>query len=110
MKQCKRYGIDLSWRCNWNCKTCFYHFDDRLHQQIDKSEEDIKKEIDSAVNRGCNHIVVVGQGEPTLAPTIKKTIWYCKQINITSSIITNGTADIQFYQELYVRKIHLGIP
>ena len=100
MRQCKRVGIDLSWRCSADCKTCFYHFDERLHKKIDRPLSDIKKQIDAAKARGCDHVVLVGWGEPTIAPTCIETIKYCTETGMKSSIITNGLQSVETYEQI----------
>jgi MoaA/NifB/PqqE/SkfB family radical SAM enzyme len=99
MKPCPRVGVELSWRCNWDCETCFYHFDERLHKAIDNNWNDIQKVIDEGHKNGCTHTVAVGYGEPMMSPTWRQMIEYCKSIGMTSSIITNGSMDVELYQE-----------
>ena len=101
MKPCPRVGVELSWRCNWDCKTCFYHFDDRLHKKIDNPWAQTKAEIDGAKARGCDHVVAVGWGEPAIAPTVEQMITYAKEVGMTSSIITNGAGGLARYQRFY---------
>ncbi len=101
MRQCSRYGIDLTKRCNWRCSTCFYRHCDDFNSSYDKPFETVRFEIHNAKERGCDHIVAVGWGEPMLYPQIKEFVEYCKEVNLHSSIITNGSASIKRYEELY---------
>jgi MoaA/NifB/PqqE/SkfB family radical SAM enzyme len=110
MKPCSRLGIDLSWRCNVKCKTCFYKYNENFNQKIDKPFENVKAEIDHAVNCGCDHVVAVGQGETTLYPHILDMVAYCKEKGITSSIISNGTTGTKKVDQLFYRGLdHLHL-
>lgn len=101
MRPCSRVGVELSWRCNWACTTCFYHFDQRLHKKIDKPWVELKEELDAAKLRNCDHAVAVGWGEPAIAPTVRQFLDYSHQIGLRTSLITNGTALLKSYQEFY---------
>jgi MoaA/NifB/PqqE/SkfB family radical SAM enzyme len=101
MKPCKRVGVNLSWRCQWKCQTCFYRRNDNFNKAIDRPIEQINYELSAARQRGCDHAVAVGEGEPTLYPFIKGYVESCKQFGLTSSIITNGATDLQNFIDLY---------
>ena len=112
MRACSRVGIDLSWRCNWNCRTCFYHFDERLHKAVDKPLVQIQQEVDAGVRRGCDHALAIGWGEPAIAPSALDFITYCKTKGITSSMITNGAAPLERYQAFFeagINHVHVSV-
>jgi MoaA/NifB/PqqE/SkfB family radical SAM enzyme len=111
MKKCTRIGIDLSKRCNWACKHCFYRWSPDFNIKYDKPVPEMKAEILQAKIRGCDHVVAVGWGEPTLYPYLEEMIMYSDSLNMTTSIITNGMAKIELYEKLYnigLNHIHLS--
>jgi MoaA/NifB/PqqE/SkfB family radical SAM enzyme len=101
MKGCNRVGVELSWRCNWNCTTCFYHHDDRLHTNQDAKLEDVKRIIDKGRAGGCTHTVVVGWGEPSLSPIIYDVIGHCNHVGMTCSVITNGATGVERFAKMF---------
>ena len=101
LQQCKRVGVDLSWRCNWNCATCFYHHDKRLHTADDRDLKDIERDIAQAKQRGCNHVVFVGYGEPAIAPNVHQAIINSVSSGMQCSMITNGSAPVENYAQFH---------
>ncbi len=101
MRGCARVGLELSWRCNVDCATCFYHHDERLHKPIDTPWEKLKDQIDRAKKRGCDHAVAVGWGEPAIAPSVRTFLQYSRTLNMTTSIITNGVCGIKRYETFF---------
>ena len=110
MKPCRRVGIEVTKRCNWRCQTCFYRYAQDFNKPIDKSLEVATTEMVAGLARGCDHAVVVGWGEPTLWPFMREFVECCKVSAITSSIITNGSADPAYYESLYAAGLnHLHV-
>lgn len=110
MRRCTRVGIDVTKRCQWTCKTCFYRWRADFNQPYDRSLEDVMNELRAAKTRGCDHAVVVGWGEPTLWPNLIDFVIAVKDLGMTSSIITNGMASIDRYVKLRVAGLnHLHI-
>jgi MoaA/NifB/PqqE/SkfB family radical SAM enzyme len=110
MKRCLRVGIDVTKRCNWRCKTCFYRHKDWFNTPEDKSLFDAMREVTEAKRRGCDHAVLVGWGETALWPHTIDFIKECKTIDIKTSIITNGTIGIKTYYDMYLAGLnHLHV-
>jgi MoaA/NifB/PqqE/SkfB family radical SAM enzyme len=93
--------MDVTMRCNWKCKTCFYRHKEWFNTPVDKSLAEAISETAEAQARGCNHVVLVGQGETSIWPHLEEFLKHCKDSGITSSIITNGTAPIGRYEIMY---------
>jgi MoaA/NifB/PqqE/SkfB family radical SAM enzyme len=100
MIPCTRVGIDVTRKCNLHCLHCFYRWESNFGAHEDRSLSDVITEAVAAKARGCNHAVIVGQGEPCLWPPLVDAVKEFGQMGMTSSIITNGTAPIKKYDEL----------
>lgn len=101
MKPCSRVGVNLTKKCNWSCKHCFYRYAPDFNTPYDKPLVEVTKELDKAKARGCNHAVAVGWGEPGLYKELVPWIQYATSIGMTSSIITNGTLPVSLYDGMY---------
>jgi len=102
MRQNKVVGLDnVTWKCNWNCKHCYFREFPQLHTNIDTSLEKLKQRIDIGKARGCTVVVLYGKGEPTMHNQISDIIDYISKMGMDSTIITNGTASIKKYEKLY---------
>lgn len=102
MKPCKTVGLEIvTWKCNWNCKHCWFRRFDDLHTNKDTSFDQLKREIDAGKSRGCDSVVLCGKGEPTLHGQIDEIIGYISKIGMKSLIITNGSVGIERYRKLY---------
>lgn len=111
LKPCTRLGIETTWRCNWSCQHCFYLRNQNFKKKIDVPLEALKLQIDNGINRGMNHVVSVGYGEPFLSPCFQDMLKYCKEKNIPTSVITNGTMNISDYEQAFgngLNHIHLS--
>ena len=110
MKRCMRVGVNVTKRCNFRCKTCFYLHEEGFFTPTDEPTALIEDQIISAQNRGLDHAVIVGYGEPTLWPDLMRFVKFCKENGMKSSIITNGTAPVKYYESLYANGLdHLHI-
>lgn len=110
MNPCSCVGINTTWACNWSCKHCFYRRNEKLHTGEHHSFEEIMTQAAEGKRRGCNRIVLIGEGEPTLHPDIKRIISEATAMGMHSNVITNGSASISLYQELFDRGLnHLQI-
>lgn len=110
LRQCTRVGVNLTWKCNWKCQNCFYRYNSNLHTNAEEPFESIKRQIDNAKARGCDHAVAVGFGEPSLYSEINKFVEYCNSVALTSSIITNGATGVKRFESLYASGInHLHV-
>lgn len=101
MKPCFIAGINVTWQCNSHCIHCFYRYFSELHTNVNRPLDDIKREIDDAKQRGCSGVVFIGYGEPLLYTHIEDAVRYCKDVNMSSNTITNGTLSIDRYKRLY---------
>lgn len=102
MRPCKVVGLEtVTWKCNWNCKHCFFRRFPEPHQKGDTSLDELKREIDEGKKRGCNAVSLCGKGEPMLHREVDKIIEYCTSVGMRSSVITNGDVNIEKYQRLF---------
>lgn len=97
MRRCTRVGIDVTKRCNWKCRTCFYRWKSDFNQQFDRHINDVWRETVAAKERGCDHAVLVGWGEPGLWPPLLDYLARVESIGMSSSIITNGSLPVSKY-------------
>jgi MoaA/NifB/PqqE/SkfB family radical SAM enzyme len=99
MKRCTVAGIDAISRCNLHCHHCYYRF-----RQWAGGEISLVEAMALAVagkERGCDSVVVEGQGEPALWTQLIPFIKECKLIDMEVQIITNGTAAVSRYESFY---------
>ncbi len=110
MKPCTRQGIDITKRCQWKCKTCFYRYGPDFNTKYDKPVDKILSEALEGKRKGCDSVVITGFGEPMLHPEIKEI---CKTISqeMTLSIITNGGLPLKYYQDCleYIDHLHISV-
>jgi MoaA/NifB/PqqE/SkfB family radical SAM enzyme len=110
MKICTRVGIDVTWRCNWKCDHCFYLRNDKFHTTADKPLDTIFKEIEKAGMAGLDHVVLIGQGEPSLHPDIHAILDFAYVLGMATSIITNGSTGLEHFKSFYDHNLdHLHI-
>lgn len=57
-------------------------------------------EVSAAQARGCDHAILVGWGEPALWPHILDWIAETAKLGMSTSIITNGTANLNTYKNM----------
>lgn len=100
MNRCRRVGVDVTRRCNARCQSCFYRFREDFGEHWDKPLSSAVEEALRARERGCDHVVMVGMGEPGLYPAVNDYIREIGNIGMTSSIITNGTLPIARYEAM----------
>lgn len=98
MKPCTRVGIDVTWRCQQQCLHCFYRRNPNLHTAVDIPLAQITAKINQAQRGGCNHVVMVGHGEPSLCPNVDAVLQYCREHGMASSMITNGATALRKFQ------------
>lgn len=112
MRRCLRVGIDVTRRCNFTCKTCFYRWKSDFNTPYDKPLNEAMNEVLHAKARGCDHAVLVGWGEPGLWPHLFDFIGECSKNEITTSIITNGSLKIEHYakmREAGLNHLHVSV-
>lgn len=102
MNPCKVLALqDVTWKCNWKCKHCYFRRFDKSWDSGDTPLEVLKKEIDSGRARGCDEVALCGKGEPTLHSQVNQIIEYTTKVGMKSLIITNGSVGIERYRKLY---------
>ncbi len=101
LKPCSRVGLDVTKRCNWKCKTCFYRHKKDFNTPYDASLDSLLSQARLGKEKGCDHVVLVGWGEPMLYPQIGELIQKIFEMEMTSSIITNGSLPVTEYEKLY---------
>jgi len=99
MKKCLRVGINCTKRCNWQCVTCFYRYAPDFNTKYDKPLAEAMAEVRAAKARGCDHALLVGWGEPALWPCLNEWIAGCGALGMTTSMITNGSAQLDVYKK-----------
>ncbi len=98
MQPCTKVGIDVTWRCNAKCVHCYYKRNPRLHGAEDTTLADACAKVDTAKQGGLDHVYLVGQGEPSLAPITPDVLDYANQQGMATSIITNATTGLDRIQ------------
>lgn len=96
-----RYGMNVTKRCNWKCKHCFYIYNEDFNTKWDLTLDEAKAIADREKSKGVNDIVIIGYGEPALWKPLNDFVKYCRSVNIGISIITNGSLKLDIYKELY---------
>ena len=101
MQPCRRLGLDVTWRCNWNCKHCFYRHGSQLHTNYDVPLVELVKKIDQAQDGGLDHVVLVGWGEPSLYRRLDDLANDIVSRGMTWSMITNGATKLETFKHCY---------
>jgi len=84
-------SIDLTYRCNNNCRHCWLRIPtDSQEREKELSFEEIKKIVDEAKAMGCRKWSISG-GEPMLRPDFLEIFDYITSHSASYSINTNGT-------------------
>ncbi|MDH5414947.1 MAG: radical SAM protein, partial [Flavobacteriaceae bacterium] len=84
-------SIDLTYRCNNNCRHCWLRISSKSpEEQNELTIDEIKKLVDDARSMGCCRWSISG-GEPMLRPDFAKIFDYITRKSISYSINTNGT-------------------
>jgi len=110
MKPCSRVGVEVTWRCQWRCATCFYLRNPNFHHQIDVPLADVRAKIKRAHDNGLDHVVMVGYGEPSLCPNTPAILEFSQALGMATSMITNGCAGLDRYKGYFQQGIdHLHL-
>lgn len=106
--------IELTRRCNWNCKFCYnvWKHSDKPSQYFDLPFDSYKKIIDEAAENGCTMIRLSG-GEPTLHPDFYKIIDYTSKKKLKIALFTNASMitnnSIKFYKDNSINDILISL-
>jgi len=101
MKPCPRIGVDITWKCNWQCRHCFYLRNPNFHSGKEVPFAKIYGEIKTAADNGMDHVVMIGYGEPTQSDNFFPVIEAANEFGMASSVITNGTAPLTIYDRAF---------
>jgi radical SAM protein with 4Fe4S-binding SPASM domain len=83
--------IDLTYRCNNNCRHCWSRIPARAREKKKElSFEEIRRIVDEARKMGCRKWVITG-GEPMIRGDFAKIFDYITRNSATYSLNTNGT-------------------
>lgn len=83
--------IDLTYRCNNNCRHCWVRLPDKSPQKREElSFDEIVKIVDDARESGCREWNISG-GEPMLRPDFTEIFKYITSKVVAYSLNTNGT-------------------
>lgn len=97
-------SIDLTYRCNDNCRHCWLKVtDDSAQEKQELSLEEIKKIVNQARQMGCRKWSISG-GEPMLRPDFAEIFDYITQNSSSYSLNTNGTLITPKIAQLMKRK------
>jgi hypothetical protein len=80
---------------------CFYRWNPEFNKPYDVPLTDLQRQITSAKQRGCDHVVAVGWGEPTLYSHLPELVAWLKAVGMTSSAIVNGMVSPERAEELF---------
>jgi MoaA/NifB/PqqE/SkfB family radical SAM enzyme len=97
-------GIDLTYRCNNNCRHCWLRIAPGSAEQSDElSTEEIKSIVDQARRMGCKSWHISG-GEPMLRPDFAEIFDHITSRSASYSLNTNGTLITPEIAQLLKRK------
>jgi len=99
-----RGNLDITYRCNNNCRHCWLKVFPRSPEiQSELNTDEIKIIIDDAIRLGCREWTISG-GEPMLRPDFSEIFDYITSKSSSYSINTNGTLITPEIAELMKRK------
>ena len=101
----KQAIIDVTGKCNINCRHCYAASKYGKHNRIDMSLDTVLKTIDLLKDSGYTHILFLG-GEPLFREDILKIINYTIKKNLKVMINTNG---ILLDENMCTELIELGV-
>jgi MoaA/NifB/PqqE/SkfB family radical SAM enzyme len=97
-------SIDLTYRCNNNCRHCWLRIPPAApERQTELSLDEIRHIVDDARAMGCRHWSISG-GEPMLRPDFAEIFDYITSKSASYSLNSNGTLITPEIAELLKRK------
>ena len=97
-------SIDLTYRCNNNCRHCWLRIaPDAEEKELELSLDEIKALVDEARSMGCRRWAISG-GEPMLRQDFAEIFDYITSKSMSYSINTNGTLITPEIAQLMKRK------
>lgn len=84
-----KVNIIITHKCNLQCKHCYMSAGNSDYEDLEKIFESFKSIIIKLKKSGVKEVMLTG-GECTTSPIFLKILDYCKQLDIKTSIFTNG--------------------
>lgn len=104
----KSIDLELSRRCNQQCKYCFTDAGEALPNELNLTE--IKNIISQGREMDIKQVVIVGGGEPLLHNDLKEIIDFILNNKLKILLLTNGTLiDEKKAEYFYNRKVYLCV-
>ena len=98
--------LELSRRCNQQCKYCFTDAGEALPNELQLTE--IKDVISQGKELGIKQVVIVGGGEPLLYSRLEELIDFIINNKLKILLLTNGTLiDKERAEYFYNKKVYL---
>ncbi len=96
--------IDLTYRCNNNCRHCWLFLPVNAHEKKEElSFDEIRRIVDEARAMGCRQWNISG-GEPLLRPDFPEIFDYLTRKSVSYTLNTNGTLITPEIARLLTRK------
>lgn len=84
-----KVNIIITHRCNLQCKHCYMSAGNSNYEHLEKLFDSFKSIIIKLKESGVKEVMLTG-GECTASPVLFKMLDFCKQLDIKTSIFTNG--------------------
>lgn len=82
-------NLDLTTACNYACDHCIDW--DILNSKEKHEDEQLRASIERMAERGLRSVILIGGGEPTLYPGFVDFVAFLKQLDLSVSVVTNGS-------------------
>jgi len=82
-------NLDLTTACNYACDHCIDW--DILNSKEKHEDAQLRTSIERMVERGLRSVILIGGGEPTLYPGFVDFVAFLKQLDLSVSVVTNGS-------------------
>jgi wyosine [tRNA(Phe)-imidazoG37] synthetase (radical SAM superfamily) len=82
-------NLDLTTACNFRCPGCIdKHI---LNKGVMFKKEELFSSLEQMYKDGLKSVILLGGGEPTIAPEFEDCVKFLKERNIQVAVVTNGT-------------------
>ena len=82
-------NLDLTTACNYACDHCIDW--DILNSKEKHADAELRASIERMAERGLRSVILIGGGEPTLYPGFANFVAFLKQLDLSVSVVTNGS-------------------